>query len=157
MLEPSDASLDMIPASVRLAIEWLRRLVRAGRNDSLDAPPTQPCPNPRIAVALVSRHPVRSSATGDRHGVHEPFEEDRFMTLAGRDHRSKRDACTIRYKMKLRAKASAGSSQGEVVRLLSTLFFEDSAPPAADTWARMEDPSTSKTLQSIRPSASSDT
>jgi len=32
------------------------------------------------------------------------------MTLTGRDQRPERNASTIRYKMKLRAKASAGSS-----------------------------------------------
>ncbi len=44
------------------------------------------------------------------------------MTLTGRDHRPRRYASTIRYNMTPRAKASAGSSQREVVRLLSTLF-----------------------------------
>ena len=61
------------------------------------------------------------------------------------------NAGAIGHKMKLRAKASAGSSQSVVARLVRPVFFDDFAAPAAARWARTLEPSTSKTLQSMRP------
>jgi len=98
-----------------------------------------------------SRQQVRTPPTGDPHRVHELFEEDRLATLARRDRRPERDAPAIGDKMKLRDKSLRGIVPRRSRRALLA-FIEDAAPPAADTWARMDEPSTSKTLPSIRPS-----
>lgn len=77
-----------------------------------------------------------------------PFEEDLSITLAGSHKRPERDASITHYKLKVRAEASAGSVQREVVRRFPNILYEASALPAANSWARMQGPSTAKALQS---------
>ena len=107
-----------------------------------------------LLYALSTCHSIGTPAAADVHGVHEPFEVLRLVCLSGCHERPERDATAVGYKMKLRAKASAGSSQGVVDWLVLSFFFE---APAAERCARMLEPSTSNTLQSIRPYSSSDT
>lgn len=151
-LEPADAALDHIAASVLPLVQSFAGLVRSCRDHSLDASSTQPAPDSRIAVRTVAGDGIGSSTPRDSDRVHQRFEGLRFVRLSGRDERTERNAATVRHKMKLRAKASARSPQGVVCGLIWPLSFE---APAADRCARTLDPSTSKTLQSMRPCSSS--
>jgi hypothetical protein len=131
-----------------------RGLVAAGGDDRLDPAAAEPGPDPRVAVPLVAGDRVRAFASAPAahlDGVHQRLEAQRLVALPRGGQRAQGHAAAVGHKMKLRAKASAGSSQGVVVRLAGPVFFE---APAAERWARMLDPSTSKTLQSIRPCSS---
>ena len=151
-LQPADTSFNHIPPSILPLVQRHRRLVASTGNHRLNASPGQPPPDARITVPPVARHRVGATPTTKVHGVHQRFEVFRLMALSRRHQRAQRHAVAIGHQMKLRAKASAGSSQGVVPRLGFAPFFP---APAADRSARMFEPSTSKTLQSMRPSASS--
>lgn len=104
-------------------------LVGAIRDDRFDAASREPSSDTWEAVALVARHGVRSTSPSDVDGVHQRLEVLRLVRLARGNECAKRDALTVGQKMKLRAKASAGSSQGVVGWFSSIPFFE---APAAD-------------------------
>jgi len=56
LLEPTDHSLNDVPAAVGLPVEmFIARLVGPGRDDIGDVMPPQPPPHPAVTVALVSR------------------------------------------------------------------------------------------------------
>ena len=91
----------------------------------------EPVANPWITVALVAGNRIRTLAACDLDGVHQRLEVLGFMRLPGGDQCPKRHALGIRHKMKLRAKASPGSSQGEVIGLIDAFLFDVSDAPAA--------------------------
>ncbi len=151
-LEPADASFHHVSSSILPFVQFRARLVASTGNDRFDPSLGQPLPDARIAVPLVARHRVGAAPTTNVDGVHQPFEARRFVALSRSRQHAQRHAAAIGHQMKLRAKASAGSSQGVVARFGFPPFFP---APAADRSARMLDPSTLKTLQSMRPSSSS--
>lgn len=151
-LQPADAPFNHVPPSVLPLVQPHTRLVASTRNHRLNPSPRQPLPDPWVAVSLVTRHRIRSTPTTNAHRVHQRFKARRLVALSRRHQRAQRHAVAIGHQMKLRAKASAGSSQGVVTRFCFAPFLP---APAADLSARMFEPSTSNTLQSIRPSSSS--
>ena len=152
-LEPANASLDHVPPPVFAFVESHPRLIASRRDNRFDRTPTQPRADPWITVSLVTGNRIGSATTTNAHRIHQRLEARRLVRLSRRDQHPQRDAATIGHKMKLRTKASAGSSQGVVGRFCFAPFFP---APAADRSARMFEPSTSNTLQSMRPSRSPD-
>ncbi len=151
-LEPADAPFDHVPASVLPAVELGRPFAASAGDHSFDGASGKPETNTRRAVRSITGDRVGTTPASDSHGVHQSFELLGLMCLSGGDQGAQRHASSIGHKMKLRSKASAGSSQGVVGGFCFAPFLP---PPAADRSARMFDPSTLKAVQSMNPSVSS--
>ena len=129
----------------------LSLLVRSLRDDSLNSVPSEPPPDARVTVSLVSGDSGRAVATANPEGVHERFKTRRFVLLARRDFRGKGHASAVSNQVQLAAESASRAAQTVVLGLLAAPFLP---PPAAARLARIEDPSTHQRSQSILPSAS---
>lgn len=128
-LEPADASFDDVAATVFPTVHPLARLISLRGDDGFDASAGEPPPDSRDAVRSISGNCVRASSPSDSNRIHEEFEVLRLVSLPCGDQSTKWHATPVGHKMKLRAKASAGSPQGVVDWLILSFFFD--APAAA--------------------------
>src|SRR5262249_61026757 len=130
---PPDARPPPRPPLVALAVELhalvVGPLVLAPGDDALDATPAQPAPDPRVAVALVTRQLDRPAArppapAGDADLVHDPLELGALLPLPGGDLGRQRQAVAVADQVHLGAEPAARAAQRVVSRLaLGQGFF----------------------------------
>jgi len=137
-LQPADAALHDVAAAVLAAADPQRLLIGAMRDHRLNAAAPEPASNAIDVVRAVASQSLWSSAPANPHRVHQSLEALGFVLLARSDQRAQRHAACISHQMKLRAKASAGSSQGVIFGLFAPFL----RAPAAERSARMCEPST---------------
>ena len=130
----------------------LSELIRALRDDGVNAMASQPATNPGIAVSLVTGQPMGTTATPDAHGVHQVFELGTLVALSGGDFGGQGQASAVSNQVHFAAESASRAAQTVVGGLSGPPFLP---APAAARDARTEEPSTHQRSQSILPSWSS--
>lgn len=160
LLEPADALFHRAAPPVALPVKSLssvsRPLIRPAWNHGSNCVASQPCPNPRIAVSLVTGYRTGSCARRpdrlpDLHPVHDVFEVLRLVRLPRRDVGREGDSTTVSNKVDFAPESAARATQCVVFGLFGVPFFP---APAAAFEARTELPSTHQRSQSMYPLSS---